>query len=90
MAHYAVETTTNFKFSIEANGDPVEVIIHVPVADFPLLEDDLELVESALDQVTQLAAETSISRVALVFARDPARWTVSHYVRSSGEIVSGA
>ena len=85
----AQDTAAHFEFLVEPYEDPITVIVDVPVSDFPLLEADLELVQSALDQVAQFAAETRVSKVALVFARDPARWVVSYYVRDSGEIVAG-
>lgn len=82
------EVVTHLQFAVDGPANEVEVLIEVRVSDYPLLEDDLPLVESALEQVQHFAAEAEIRKVALRFSRDPSRWEVCYFERHDGEVVA--
>ena len=78
---------TQLHFLVDVPSGQVEVLIDVPIQDYPLLEGDLPLVESALQQVQEFSLEASVTKVALRFARDPNHWQVCYYINGDGEVV---
>jgi len=88
MAASGEAVVTHLQFVVDGPNSQVEVLVEVPVSDYPLLEDDLPLVESALLQVQTFAAESEIRMVALRFSRDPSRWELCYFVRQDGEVVA--